>query len=101
MKRGGVFTETDSRPSTGPGVLAKLETGNCELSLPSSNPAVQCIWTRAKHRNGLERPHFWEPLAAQKNRGVAPARQTGKSSVCEVFCPRPVKRKRRKGGNIC
>lgn len=31
------------------------------------------IWTRAKHRVGLERPRFWDPLAAQKHRGVAPA----------------------------
>ena len=54
------------------------------------------VWTRAKHRNGLERPHFWEPLAAQKNRGVAPALQTGKGSVCEVFRPRPLKSKERK-----
>src|SRR6266436_182771 len=58
--------------------------------------ARHSIWTRAKHRNGLERPRFWEPLAAQKNRGVAPARQTGKGSVCEVFCPCPGKRKKEK-----
>jgi hypothetical protein len=60
--------------------------------------ARHSVWTRAKHRNGLERPRFWEPLAAQKNRGVAPAPQTGKCSVCEVFCPCPGKResKRRK-----
>ena len=44
------------------------------------------VWTRAKHSDGLERPHFWEPVAAQKNRGVAPAPQTGKRSVCGVFC---------------
>jgi hypothetical protein len=49
------------------------------------------IWTRAKHSDGLERPRFWEPLAAQKNRGVAPAPQTGNCSVCEMFYPRPVK----------
>src|ERR1700730_12989236 len=54
------------------------------------------IWTRANPRNGLERPRFWEPLAAQKNRGVAPAPQTGKCSVCEVLCPCPRKRKKRK-----
>jgi hypothetical protein len=29
-------------------------------------------------------------------RGVAPAPQTGKLSVCEVFCPRPVKTKKEK-----
>jgi len=49
------------------------------------------IWTRAKHSDGLERPHFWEPLAAQKNHGVAPAPKTWNYSVCEVFCPCPVK----------
>ena len=52
--------------------------------------ARHSVWTRAKHSDGLERPRFWEPLAAQKNRGVAPAPQTGKGSVCEVFRPRPV-----------
>src|SRR5882724_2942166 len=46
-------------------------------------------------------PRFWEPLAAPRNRGVAPAPQIGKGSVCEVFRPRPVKRKRRRGGDIC
>jgi hypothetical protein len=59
--------------------------------------ARHSIWTRAKHSDGLERPRFWEPLAAQKYRGVAPAPQTGKGSVCEVFCPCPSKRKKRKG----
>jgi hypothetical protein len=33
--------------------------------------------------------------------GVAPAPQTGKGSVCEVFCPRPLKRKSGRGGNTC
>src|SRR6266849_6103435 len=53
--------------------------------------ARHSIWTRAKHPDGLERPHSWEPLAAQKNHEVAPAPQTGKGSVCEMFYPRPVK----------
>jgi len=45
------------------------------------------FWTRAKHRVGLERPHFWEPLAAQKNREVAPARH---ARHVILFCPRPL-----------
>jgi len=53
--------------------------------------ARHLVWTQAKHSDGLERPRFWEPLAAQKNHGVAPALQTGKCSVCEVFCLCPVK----------
>jgi len=30
-------------------------------------------WTRAKHPDGLERPHLWGLSAAQRLRGVAPA----------------------------
>lgn len=47
--------------------------------------ARRSFWTRAKHRVGLERPHFWEPSAAQKNREVAPARNARRVTM---FCPR-------------
>ena len=33
------------------------------------------IWTRAKHRVGLERPHFWTRFRAQSKSWVAPAQQ--------------------------
>src|SRR5260370_35486951 len=36
-----------------------------------------------------------------KESWVAPAQQSGKGSVCEVFCPCPLERNRRRGGNTC
>jgi hypothetical protein len=35
--------------------------------------ARRSIWTRAKHRVGLERPHFLPLARGQKTTGVAPA----------------------------
>ena len=61
------------------------------------------FWTRAKHRVGLERPHFWLPSAGQHFVGSLQPRKR-KRSVCQVFCPRPVKQekeeKRRKHMSI-
>src|SRR5229473_4703272 len=37
--------------------------------------ARQSIWTRAKHRVGLERPHFGTRFRAQSESWVAPAQQ--------------------------
>src|SRR6266436_5911856 len=54
------------------------------------------FWTRAKHRNGLERPHF----VATGTVAVAPAQCTGNGSVHQVFCPRPVRPGRNKEGEI-
>src|SRR5229473_3376990 len=36
--------------------------------------ARRSIWTWAKHRVGLERPHFWPLARGQRTTGVAPAR---------------------------
>jgi hypothetical protein len=33
------------------------------------------LWTRAKHGTGLERPHFWEPSAAQRIAGSLQPRE--------------------------
>ncbi len=37
--------------------------------------ARRSIWTRAKHRVGLERPHFCTRFRAQSDSWVAPAQQ--------------------------
>jgi hypothetical protein len=37
--------------------------------------ARRSIWTRAKHRVGLERPHFWTRFRGQSESWVAPAQQ--------------------------
>jgi hypothetical protein len=37
--------------------------------------ARRSIWTRAKHRAGLERPHFRTRFRAQSDSWVAPAQQ--------------------------
>jgi hypothetical protein len=50
------------------------------------------IWTLAKHRNGLERPHF----VATETVAVAPAQGTAKAAVPHVFCPCLVRPKRNK-----
>jgi len=50
--------------------------------------ARQSIWTRAKHRVGLERPHFWEPSAAQRIVRSLQPRERNVRSLYNVFCPR-------------
>ena len=37
--------------------------------------ARHAIWARAKHRSGLERPHFCTRFSAQSESWVAPAQQ--------------------------
>jgi hypothetical protein len=50
------------------------------------------IWTRAKHRDGLERPHF----VATETVAVTPAQGIAKAAVANVFCPCRVTPKRNK-----
>jgi hypothetical protein len=47
--------------------------------------ARHSVWTRAKHPDGLERPHFWEPLAAQKNRGSLQPRKQEEALFAKCF----------------
>jgi hypothetical protein len=53
--------------------------------------ARHSIWARAKDRSGLERPHLWGLSAAQRLRGVAPARCFEEESANSVFYPRQEK----------
>jgi len=39
--------------------------------------ARHTAWTRGMQWSGLERPHLWGLSAAQRLRGVAPARYAG------------------------
>jgi len=55
--------------------------------------ARRSIWTRAKPRNGLERPHF----VATGTVAVAPAQRTGKASVPLRFARAELGQGERKG----
>jgi len=47
---------------------------------------MNSIWTRGKHRAGLERPHFWPKAFGQKTVRVAPAHHAYRENV---LSPRP------------